>query len=454
MAGLSTLPDDLTLLILLFVPNDSLVHLTTVSRAFHRSSTSQLYRYVYLWESPRLHIANNERCRIPGWSRYHHLSEPPSYATRIFDSSLFLRTITESEKLRLCIAGASITCRPDQEEAVLLLIHLMQPSTLCLHLKCTIGTFHRNRELLSTISSMEIKIPERSEINDQTGDLLHGVYKETIFSYFDLPNIKLLGLSGVRNWNLFTQDCAEKSSISSITSLSLTNTVPADAGLAKLLSWPRTLKSLRYELQLSVIAKNFFEIQISTGTPLWAREFSDALRSQEHNLEELLIYGDSHGDCTGFEPTETIDLHAFTNLKYVGLPFNFLYISQSDATFRCVSVSTTAITKILPLTLEMLQIEMPLDEYSCPSYFSTDPANDDVDLRPGELSTFVLEIVRSKATCFTNLRSIVFWQPVTWINAKIHTLEDVEGCGEIVEACKAANVHICWDEHYGPPSFS
>ena len=136
---------------------------------------------------PRLHIANYEQYGIPGWSRYHHLGEPPSYVTRIFDSSLFLRTITESEKLRLCIAGASITCRPDQEEAVLLLIHLMRPSTLCLHLKCTIGTFHRNRELLSTISSMEIKIPERSEINDQNGDLLHGVYKETILSYFAFP---------------------------------------------------------------------------------------------------------------------------------------------------------------------------------------------------------------------------------------------------------------------------
>ncbi|KAF4631568.1 hypothetical protein G7Y89_g6568 [Cudoniella acicularis] len=428
MVGLSTLPDDLILLVLSYIPNDTLLSLTTVSRALHRCLASQLYRYVYLWESHERHAANHRPPNVPDWrSRYQHLGKPPSYATRIFDSSLFLRTITKSEQLRSYVFGASITCQPDQEEAVFPMIQLLRPSLSYLHLK-------------------------KSEIDTQTGDLQNSAYKEDSHSYFDLPNIKLLGLSGVRNWNLFTQDSAEKSSTSSITSLCLTSTVPADQGLAKLLSWPKALKSLRYELQLSEISHGFFDLVLSNATALSSKEFGVALRSQERNLEELFIYGAFEGDRSGFEPTETIDLHLFTNLKYVGLPLTFLFISQAEATSRGISVSTTAISKILAPTFEELQIEIP-HEYHWSSYFSLDPDDDDVELHPGELSAFIYEIVKNKATRFTGLRSIVFWQPGPGMNPETYTLEGEEGCGEVVETCKAANVHIFWDENHAPPLF-
>ncbi|KAH6670573.1 hypothetical protein B0J14DRAFT_596558 [Halenospora varia] len=452
MAGLSTLSDDLILLVLSYVPNDTLLSLTTVSRALHRCSTSQLYRYVYLWESHKRHTANHRRPNVPDWSTYQQLGKPPSYATRIFDSSLFLRTITKSEYLRSYVVGVSITCRPDQEEAVFPMIRLLGPLLSHLHLKCTLGTFHQNRALLSAASCLEVEIPEKSEIDTQSGDLQNSAYKEDIYSYFDLPNIRLLGLSGVRNWNLFTQDSAKKSSTSSITSLCLTSTVPADQGLAKLLSWPKALKSLRYELRLSEISHGFYDLVLSNGTALSSKEFGVALRSQECSLEELFIYGASEGDRSGFEPTDTIDLHLFTNLKYVGLPLTFLFISQAEATSRGISVSTMAISNILPPTLEGLQIEIP-DEYHWSSYFSLDPDDDDVELHPGELSAFIYEIVKNKATRFTGLRSIIFWQPGTGMNPETYTLEGEEGCGEVVEACKAANVHFCWDENHAPPLF-
>ena len=39
------------------------------------------------------------------------------------------------------------------------------------------------------------------------------------------------------------------------------------------------------------------------------------------------------------------------------------------------------------------------------------------------------------------------------MNPETYTLEGEEGCGEVVEACKVANVHICWDENHAPPLF-
>lgn len=318
-------------------------------------SISTLYRYVYLWESHERHPGNYTQPNVPdwrNWSKYQHLGPPPSSATRIFDSSLFLDTITSSEQLRSYVVGASITCRDDQEETAFEIVQLLQSSLSYLHLKCPLDIFHKRKECLSTATCLEIEISERRDIETEFGDLRNSVYKTDIISYFDLPDITRLDLSGIRNYTLFTEDIPENSHVSNITFLRLSNTVPADKGLAKLLSWPKALKSLHYELGLSEIAHNFFAIHPENGTGLSASEFGVALRSQEDSLENLFIYGDTIGDCTGFEPEETIDLHLFTSLKNVGLPLSFLFITQSEAEYRGITVSPTAILDILPPGLE------------------------------------------------------------------------------------------------------
>ncbi|KAF7935563.1 hypothetical protein EAE99_002543 [Botrytis elliptica] len=317
----------------------------------------------------------------------------------------------------------------------------------------------RNRAFLSLANCLEVEISERKDIDNQTRDLQNITYKELILSSFDFPDIKLLALSGVRDWDLFMQNSPDRSSASNITSLSLTNTVPADRGLTKLLSWPKALKSLRYELALSEIRgrRQFESSPYPDRFVLSAREFSVALQPHEHSLEELFIEGCTTGNGPNFDPRQLIDLHSFTNLKYVRLPLKFLFISQSDASYYGISYSATAISQILPPALEELRIGIDY-EWHWLTLFSLIPINEmlsppfdeDTNYGPGELSSFVCEIVKNRDMRYTGLRSIIFEDAKAW-RKNIYFFEGEEGCAEIFEACKAANVHISWNSYDTPP---
>lgn len=312
----------------------------------------------------------------------------------------------------------------------------------------------RNRALLSLANCLEVEISERHDIDNQTRDLQNVTYKELILSSFDSPDMKLLALSGVRDWDLFMQNSPDRSGASSITSLSLTNTVPADRGLTKLLSWPKALKSLRYELALSEI-RNYRQFESSPNPNrfvLSAKEFSDALQPHEHSLEELFIEGCTTGFKPNFDARQLIDLHSFTNLRYVRLPLNFLFTCQTDASYFRISYSATTISQSLPPALEELRIEVDY-EYHWPDLFSFipvdkrtfDPFDEHIGLEQGELRSFVCEIVKNRDLRYTGLRSIIFQESMAWRNKKIYTFEGEEGCAEVFEACKAANVHISWN---------
>lgn len=457
MTDWSDMHEDLIRLILLQVPSDSLLSLARVSKALYRSSVSHIYQYVYISESLRLRgNSNYNPSLVPDWKSNHQQfsRKPPYHATRIFNSSLLLRTISESDQLRSYIMGASFNCKPDQEETVLPLIQALQPSLSSLHVKFSLDTLHRERQLLSTATHIEVEIVESQDIDYQTGDLKNIGCNEEICSYCNLPNIYLLSISGIRNWQFLTQNSTQQPKSSNVASLRLINTLPADPSLAKLLSWPKALKSLHFELKLSEVNDGFFEIGHTGFVPvLKAKEFSDSLQSQASSLEELFIYGDSQGDCSGgLQPTGTIDLHTFVSLRYVGLPVVFLIQSLSYANMLGVPIVPVVWSEILPPTLEVLQLEISekFENYACSSYFSRDEEEYDEDFYPGQLGDLVCELVGKKETRFPKLRSIAIWLKG---DGDVHALEDEQGCEEVIKACKAAGVKISWDESGIPPVF-
>ena len=173
MTEWSEMPKDLIRLILLQVPSDSLLSLARVSKALYRISVSHIYHYVYIRESLRLRGNSNYPSFVPDWKGNYQLvfRKPPCYATRICNFSLLLRTISESNRLRSYIVGASFNCRPDQEETVLPLIQALQPSLSSLHVKFTLDTLHRERQPLSTATHVEVEIVESQDIDYQTGNL-------------------------------------------------------------------------------------------------------------------------------------------------------------------------------------------------------------------------------------------------------------------------------------------
>jgi hypothetical protein len=462
MAKISDLPDHLLLDILQYVPSFQVLPLATMSKSLRRCSINRIYHSVYPWESP---ARNNEskyarRPDIPNWSSpYLHLinagsGPPPFDDTRIYNLLLFLRTISESESLRHHIARASFNCQAHQEELSIQVIELLAPTLQNLHVKRTLASYNPNANFLPFISSLDLTIDERVDIDWHTNDLKITENREKVRSLFDLPRLKLLSLSGVRSWSLLIQDSGvERTRTSDITSLLLGETIPADQGLADVLSWPKNLKSLRYELALSGIHRHFWgPLKFIHGLVyLSAKAFGVALASQQKYLEELIVYGDTDGDCSEYCETELIDLHSFVNLQYVGLPITFLRISEEEAKWRGIKTYIPSISEILPLAIRDLEIEIP-EDHPWTAYFSGELESKE-DFSPGDLSVFISEIVMSKHSRFTGLRSIVIWR-CDFHRTRILRLDTEDRFREVLETCMVAKVNISMIESRDPPLFS
>jgi hypothetical protein len=321
--------------------------------------------------------------------------------------------------------------------------------------KSTLASYNRDTNFLPFISSLDLRIDEHTDIDSNTSDLKITSNKEKIRSLFDLPRLRFLSLSGVRNWSFLVQDSdIERTRASDITSLSLGETIPVDQGLAEVLSWPKRLKSLRYELVLSDIHRRqwgpyeFFHGEVY----LSAKAFGVALASQQNYLEELFIYGDIVDGLSDYEETELIDLHFFVNLQYVGLPIDFLRISEYQAKYRGIKDYILSISEILPPTIRDLQIQIP-EDHPWTAYFFSAELESNEKSSPGDLSIFISEIVKSKDSLFTELRSIVIWRCGGY-ETTTFSLDAEDHFREVFETCRDAKVEIFMVESEDPPLFS
>lgn len=452
MANLSTLPDELILRIVSYLPHDQLPALALLSKAFNRCSTNKLYKCVYFFERNPPGEPLHRNSLVPDWkSGYQHLGNPPSYATRIFDASLFYRTMSEHENLRSSVIGASFPMCIEQEDRVFPVVEMLQPSLSHLHLQCDLHSIRENRELVATADSLKVEFWEDNEAMDIDDGPPNEEHRQEIYWCFDLPNLKLLELSQVRDWDTFMAPSGDETHFSNITALSLVATVPADQGLARLLSWPKALKSLRYEL---TFCQAFDYLYFNgVGPDLSPKEFSDALRSQRTSLEELYIYGADNGEIDGFAPTEIIDLRDFTNLKTVGLPIKFLFITHAVAKYQDIQVPpSTAILDILPPAIEELQIKMKDWTISDGDFVNPE---DYPDSPRGEVTAFLYQIVIHKKEMFKGLREIVLWSRKSGGAQKPMYLEEIlrPEFYELFEACEEAGVRVTWQEGRLPPLF-
>lgn len=136
-----------------------------------------------------------------------------------------------------------------------------------------------------------------------------------------------------------------------------------------------------------------------------APAFGSFLKSQEQTLEELFIYGNDD-ETSGFYLEMSIDLHSFTQLQYIGLPFAFLYVSRDRLELRSISTYVPSISEILPPFLKALQFEIPNDDKYL-EYFPSTRFNE-VYFKPGEMRDFICEIALKKGSRFAGLQEIVF----------------------------------------------
>ncbi|KAH7310046.1 hypothetical protein BKA65DRAFT_485263 [Rhexocercosporidium sp. MPI-PUGE-AT-0058] len=168
------------------------------------------------------------------------------------------------------------------------------------------------------------------------------------------------------------------------------NSVHAGPDLFEVLTWPKALISFRFEIQT--------DEHLSFGNHndmIRGGEFSNALLARASNLEEIYIYGDSEGDKCGYDLANIADLRPFTNLRRVGLHLSLMMVHIADAEFCEEPLeSFSRPYEILPPALDELQIEMGNDFPS--STFFASELDWEVDLRGGELSLAICEIMHNK----------------------------------------------------------
>lgn len=291
--------------------------------------------------------------------------------------------------------------------------------------------------LLSIVTSLEIRFDHLDPVPDSDA-----VPMERLYQIFSPPDLRSLSIILIRSWTPENpSDTTAKSQISklrsktsNITCISLFATVPPGSDLEEMLSWPKALRSLHYELCTDEY--NSFGVGLPTLSPL---DFSTALVSQSNSLEELVIYGDCQGDNTGYMANELIDLRSFSALRIVGLDLAWLMVSKLEA--ECYDAEASEILKmgeVLPSGLEMLQVQM--DDYAFEEWFADGPPRE-VGVGGGEVSDALLGLVRRDDGSRGSLERILLWRPSYCATTEVD-LAEIQGCNQLMAAARSAGVEV------------
>ncbi|KAH8651957.1 hypothetical protein BGZ60DRAFT_569121 [Tricladium varicosporioides] len=439
MSNLNTLPPEILLRIAHTI-HISLPNLALASKHLHHVLNPLLYRFV--------HYDDNRRgawlggMEFPDWPcDFHQCSsciDDPRQDSRIVQLDLFVRTLVNSPQMRSTISAASFQWDAENantEKAVLKAIGLLSPSVRFVHVRPVKMLGRHLSSLISpTITSLEI----RSE--DFGFDYKNGnIDGKQFYSLFCLPGLTSLSVQDVRSWSGFKGDafeCIDKVSTSNITCLNFPNSVPADTGLAEVLSWPKALRSYRHEVN----PWDDKEWEPFTRGVSGAA-FVDALETQRETLEEFFLLT-LENNFMGVAWEALIDLSSFTSLRRLGLLRDYLTFSKVDA--RSTQKENSPISAGLPPALEELQLEISNESFfKC--YFEGEWRPNWLDIEPGEIIEWLCDIAKNKRSKYPRLRKVVVWRSEMgactpqWIN-----MERYCGYNQIKTAFEEAKIKISW----------
>ncbi|RDL41647.1 uncharacterized protein BP5553_01626 [Venustampulla echinocandica] len=342
MANFENLPDEILLAIVGQVRHDSLPAVARLSKQFNRCANAMIYRFVHFSEPPK--SREHKELQFPDWTSKHRQPLPafdncPRGDSRIYQISLFLRTVLESQALRLSIRAASFKWR--------------------------------------------------------------------------------------------TRDIEDKN--------------PAWKHKVSILKWPKALKTFHFYIPFEYSSFPYLIAPLSAGG------FVKILRPQRKTLEELYL---NSGAASGRASRKAIKLRVYPKFKRVGLALEVLFISRYREALRRIHFGGNehpTISELLPAGLEELQLEL---YNGCPfaSFFEDTPP-EKLNLRGGELSDWLCEIVRNKKSHYPALRYIVLWQEVRDGRDQFDPHKE-PGCAKVVAASEAAQVQISWVASRKAPLFS
>ncbi|KAH8648057.1 hypothetical protein BGZ60DRAFT_437832 [Tricladium varicosporioides] len=264
----------------------------------------------------------------------------------------------------------------------------------------------------------------------------NNVDRLTFYSLFCLPSLTSLLIRDIRSWRGLQghpSECLRQASTSNITCLNFPNSVPADRGLAEVLSWPKALRSYYHE----AVPDEDNHYGPFTNF-LSGAAFIDALNTQRETLEEFFLY--TLDDASGSAWEALVDFSRFTGLRRLGISREYLTFSKADA--RATQKANPPISAGLPPRLEELQIEMPGDEFfEC--YFEGEWRPDSSSIESGEIIEWLCDIARNKKSNYTELKRVVIWRSrgtyPEWVN-----IEQCCGYDQIKKAFKESKIQITW----------
>ncbi|KAH6678009.1 hypothetical protein B0J14DRAFT_581739 [Halenospora varia] len=438
MSNLNALPEEI-LIAVAHTIHDSLPSLALVSKQLHDTLNPLLYRFIHYGDN------RQDSClgmmEFPDWSSdFHQCSscmDDPRQDSKIVQLDLFVRTLVDSPQMRPLVSAASFRWDRDNtstEEMVLKALGLLSSSVRFVHLG-PVNTPGRNPANLisSTVTSLEIR-SEDLGVNYESNN----VERVKFYSLFCLPSLTSLSIRDVRSWRGFQGDaseCFHRVSTSNITCLNFPNSVPADTGLAEVLSWPRALRSYKHE----VVPNDDNEYGPFTNC-LSAAAFVDALETQRETLEEFFLY--TLEDDMGSVWEALVDVSGFTRLRRLGLLWEYLTLSKGYA--RSTKKEFPPISAGLPPRLEELQLQLSNEEFfKC--YFEGEWRPDHLFIEPGEIIEWLCDIASHKNSKYPGLKKVVVWRSEgaasipQWIN-----MERYSGYVQIKKAFEESKIRLSW----------
>lgn len=473
MALIESLPNELLVAILRQLPQDSLVAVMKASRKLGGPAATVLYCAVYLWEkglNEQYHLMYKEQGNpvphVPDWQTEHHQCCVPfgsdfRQETRIFGLDCFLRTLSASTSLCSLVKGASFECQLIGQEVVATKVMKLLASSSVSHIHLTPEkynpdlyksqlTSHPSTTHFTALTSLQVNWLD-IRVGEAVYDSSVVLDQDKLYFLFCIESLKSLSIVGVRCWNSFNEVATPgRSKTSNITCLSLPQSVSAGRDLVELLKWPKTLKSLWYE-----IWHDEFPIFDPRNKYLSGADLVAALDRQKSTLEELYIHGD-HYDSHRRGIFQIANLNHFTKLRRIGIPFTFLAITEWNKQLREIYPGLweekyeedyyRRVDTKLPPSVEELQLGLD-DQQS----------EDEDEFAEGELCKYLNQIATSKMLYYKGLRKLVLWQESKryhCVAIRHSDLEDIPGKHKLPETFEEAAIQFSHTRSFFPPLFS
>ncbi|OJD39877.1 f-box domain-containing protein [Diplodia corticola] len=308
------LPVELWANIMRHCPSETLRMLALVSHGCHREARKHLYRSLYFGHGSR------------------HDDETKYSGTRIRNLSAFRRSLSAwpgwrsaVEDARLCWTNnGTAYCWKEPERAETgdetRLNELVRETAALLAGSAVLRNLHLSIPRLD--STVPFGVPDRlTSLDIPVTDCLHNDPDfSALLRLFQIPSLRRVRLLQMLRLTCDVPDRCRQPGTSNVTSLSFSQCGPVSPEIAHLLSWPKQLQVLCFEMDL---ADGLNSYAYDSGA-MSSTKTREALWPVEHSLQDLNIDIADQGGCWVGQALQEDAFQTFAKLRRLSIPLRML----------------------------------------------------------------------------------------------------------------------------------